>query len=252
MHRSYVDWIVVARITRRRLRYITKDSVWKAKWLGRFIELLGAFPVHRGSADREAFNRCVEVLEGGEPLVLFPEGTRRGGPVLLPILDGAAYLALKAGVPIVPVGVGGSERRMPKGSKFPTPGRISIVIGEPIDPSVWLKGGKERDKEAGTEAGKEAGHAGEAGAGGPRRISRSATRDLSAVVRYEVQRCFDKAQQRLGLAAASEAEVAAAGIGLPGTRLLQDPSTGAATFLSANPPEGDADAAAAPAADEGN
>ena len=70
----------------------------------------------RGSADREALRRCVAVLEAGEPLVLFPEGERKSGPTVQPLFDGAVYVALRAGVPIVPVGIGGSERVMPKGA----------------------------------------------------------------------------------------------------------------------------------------
>ena len=54
VHRSYVDWLIVARITRRRLRYIVKEEVWKSKLVGRLLEMLGAFPVNRSGADREA------------------------------------------------------------------------------------------------------------------------------------------------------------------------------------------------------
>lgn len=185
VHRSYVDWLIVARVTRRRLRFITKDEVFRWEWLSRFIQLLGAFPVHRGSADREAFNRSVGALEGGEPLVLFPEGTRRSGLVVQPLLDGAAYLALRAGVPIVPVGIGGTERRMPRGSAFPRPGRVKIVIGPPLA----------------------AGGGGSAG-----RVQRSATRELSAQLRGRIQECFDRAQLRLGYPVASPEQLAAAGI----------------------------------------
>ena len=194
VHRSYVDWLVVARVTRRRLRYITKDAVFRWAWLGRFIEILGAFPVHRGTADREAFKRSIGALEGGEPLVLFPEGTRRSGVTVEPVLDGAAYLALRAGVPIVPVGIGGTERRMPRGSVFPRPGRIRIVIGETLDPADYVS------------AGNEARH-------GMQRVPRSATRLLSAELRARIQECFDRAQQDLGLPVATADELAAAGIG---------------------------------------
>ena len=66
------------------------------------------------------------MLEAGEPLVLFPEGERKSGPIVQPLFDGATYVAVKAGVPIVPVGIGGSERAMPKGAKFIFPqGRTS-------------------------------------------------------------------------------------------------------------------------------
>lgn len=190
VHRSYVDWLVVARVTRRRLRYISKDAVFRWRWLSRFIELLGAFPVHRGTADREAFHRSVGALEGGEPLVLFPEGTRRTGLVVEPLLDGAAYLALRAGVPVVPVGIGGTERRMPRGSAFPRPGRVKIVIGPPLRPG-------------GSPGG---------------RVSRAATRQLSAELRGRIQECFDRAQMRLGFPVASADQLAEAGITTAGGR----------------------------------
>ncbi|MCU1489418.1 MAG: cmk, partial [Acidimicrobiaceae bacterium] len=54
-HRSYVDWLVAARVSKRRLRYLVKGEVWKSSFTGRLLELLGAFPVHRGTADRVAF-----------------------------------------------------------------------------------------------------------------------------------------------------------------------------------------------------
>jgi 1-acyl-sn-glycerol-3-phosphate acyltransferase len=213
VHRSYVDWLVVARVTRRRLRYIAKDSLWKSKQLGWFIELLGAFPVHRGTADREAFHKCLEVLEAGEPLVLFPEGTRRSGPVVEHVLDGAAYLALRAEAPIVPVGIGGSERRMPKGSALPRPGRIHIVVGEPIHPREWAsaKSAKSTSQPGG-------------------RVSRSATRALSGAVRWHMQACFDQAQSRLGIEVASTAQLTAAGV-LPPER----PARRADAYPNADP-----------------
>ena len=64
--------------------------------------------------------------------MLFPEGERKSGPLVQPLFDGAVYVALKAGVPIVPVGIGGSERVMPKGAKFIYPRKVHVVIGAPI------------------------------------------------------------------------------------------------------------------------
>ena len=98
----------------------------------RLLTALGGFPVTRGTADREALQRCIAVLEGGEPLVLFPEGERKSGPIVQPLFDGAAYIAMKTGVPIVPVGIGGSERVMPKGAKFIHPRKMYVVVGKPI------------------------------------------------------------------------------------------------------------------------
>lgn len=134
VHRSYLDWLLVARLTRRRLRYIVKAEVWKARALARLIEALGAFPVNRSGADREALERCRQVLAGGEPLVMFPEGTRRSGKEVEALREGVAYLALSARVPVYPVGIAGSEAAMPRGAVLPRPRRVDLVVGEPILP----------------------------------------------------------------------------------------------------------------------
>ncbi|MFM7390949.1 MAG: lysophospholipid acyltransferase family protein, partial [Actinomycetota bacterium] len=112
VHRSNIDTPLSSFVTRRRVRFMGKDSLWKQKYIGKFFSLLGGFPVTRGTADFEALKRCVAVLDGGEPLVMFPEGTRQSGALLHPLFEGPAYVALKRGVPIVPVGIGGSERVM--------------------------------------------------------------------------------------------------------------------------------------------
>jgi 1-acyl-sn-glycerol-3-phosphate acyltransferase len=109
-----------------------KDSLWKLRPFGWLLSALGGFPVTRGSADREALRRCLDVLQTGEPLVLFPEGERKSGPLVQPLFDGAAYLASRANVPIVPVGIGGSERAMPKGARWIKPVKVHVVVGAPM------------------------------------------------------------------------------------------------------------------------
>lgn len=139
LHRSDIDFLIVARITHRRLRFLAKAGIFVNRPFSWLIETLGAFPVHRETTDRRAFERSLEVLRAGEPLVLFPEGTRNSGPLIGPIREGAAYLALRAGVPIVPVGLAGTERALPKGSRLVRPGRIAIVVGEPILTGVEMR-----------------------------------------------------------------------------------------------------------------
>jgi len=91
VHRSFADFGFAAFCTKRKLFFMTKDELWKNKWLGRLLLSVGAFPVHRESADREAFQRAEEVLKKGSVLVLFPEGTRREGPVIADLMEGAAF-----------------------------------------------------------------------------------------------------------------------------------------------------------------
>jgi 1-acyl-sn-glycerol-3-phosphate acyltransferase len=169
VHRSNVDTLLVAGLTRRRLRYMGKDTLWKIGWIGRIFSALGAFPVRRGTIDREALRRCSEVLAGGEPLVVFPEGTRQSGHQVADLFEGAAYLSLRAGVPIVPVGIGGSEAAMPRGSRLMRPVKVHLVVGAPI-------------------------------AAGPGGIpSRHRVHELTLRLHDELQRLFDEASSRVGV-----------------------------------------------------
>jgi len=188
VHRSYVDWLIVARVTRRRrLRYIAKAEIWQSKFVGRLLEACGAFPVNRSGADREALERCRAVLAGGEPLVMFPEGTRRSGPIVTDLREGVAYLALRAGVPVVPVGIGGSEQAMPRGSTIPRPRRVEVVVGEPVWPPT-------------ADSLRPPGDAhevvGDIGAlKKPARVSRRATKEFSDQLAAAIQTVFDEAQR---------------------------------------------------------
>jgi 1-acyl-sn-glycerol-3-phosphate acyltransferase len=135
-HRSTIDIPVASAATRRRMRFMGKDSIWKYKPIGKIMTGLGAFPVTRGSADLEALKRCIAIVQIGEPLVMFPEGTRHYGPEVQPLFDGAAYIALKTGVPIVPAAIAGTEDVMRSGSKAIRFKKCRMVIGKPIAADV--------------------------------------------------------------------------------------------------------------------
>ncbi len=140
VHRSYIDTPISSWVQVRRMRYLGKDSMWKIEWLGKLFTAMGAIPVARGSIDREALKRCIDVLESGQPLVLFPEGERKDGPVVQPLMDGAAFLAAKAGVPLVPVGIAGSDAAMPRKAKFVYPRKVWVIIGTPFMVETNAKG----------------------------------------------------------------------------------------------------------------
>jgi 1-acyl-sn-glycerol-3-phosphate acyltransferase len=142
VHRSFADFGFTAFCTKRKLFFMTKDSMWKNKWLGRLLLYVGAFPVHRESADREALQRAEEVLKRGQALVLFPEGTRREGPAIEDLMEGATFLSARTGAPIVPIGIGASDLAMPKGKAIPKPYTIQIVVGPAIPPPARTGGGR--------------------------------------------------------------------------------------------------------------
>ena len=170
VHRSNVDSPIVAACSPRHMRFLGKQEMWKYKLPGKFFDGMGGIPVNRGTPDRNSLRRCVEALEAGEPLVIFPEGSRRSGPIVDELFEGVAYVATKTGAPIIPVGIGGSEPAMPKGAKMIRPVKIHLVIGPPIHPEV-------------TE-----------GRNAPRRL----VRELNQKLYDELQRLFDDAQRKVG------------------------------------------------------
>jgi len=134
IHRSNVDFALTLFISKRKVFFMAKDSLFRVPLLGPLITHLGAFPIRRGSADRESMALSEAVLKQGHALVLFPEGTRKEGRHVAPLHDGAMFVAARTGATIVPVGIGGSDRAMPKGAKLPRPSKIRIVVGAPLDP----------------------------------------------------------------------------------------------------------------------
>ena len=104
--------------------------------LGTALIALGAFPVKRGTADREAMRSAEEVLRAGHALILFPEGTRKYGPTVEPLHDGAMFIAARTGATVVPVGISGTDRALPDGAKFPRPLKVRVVVGEAIAPAT--------------------------------------------------------------------------------------------------------------------
>jgi 1-acyl-sn-glycerol-3-phosphate acyltransferase len=142
VHRSFADFGFSAFVTRRKLFFMAKDSLWKNRLIGRVLLTLGAFPVHRESADREALQHAEEVLKRGQVLVLFPEGMRQEGPMVGELLEGATFLAARTGAQIVPIGIGNSDVAMPKGQRIPKPLRIRLVVGEPLPPPARTESGR--------------------------------------------------------------------------------------------------------------
>lgn len=143
-HRSYLDTPFLACVTKRRIRFMGKAELWKYGWSARFLSALGGFPVDRAGADRAALRAAQTALEGGEPLGMFPEGTRRSGPVIEDLHNGVAFLAARLGVPIVPIGIGGSETILARDRKMPRFNRVVLIVGEPIHPPAREPGASVR------------------------------------------------------------------------------------------------------------
>lgn len=111
-----------------------------------------AFPVDRQGADRSAIQAASDFLAAGESVGIFPEGTRAHGNQPGEAHGGVAFIAMRAGVPVVPVGIAGTENVWPRGQKLPRFKPVTVKFGEPVYPSEFEQlGGRKERVEAMTE-----------------------------------------------------------------------------------------------------
>ncbi len=171
-HRSNLDTPLIGASAGRPLRYFAKSGLFRGPITTWILVTMGAFPVRRDTIDRSALKAALTVLEGGQPLVVFPEGERKSGTRIYPLLDGVAWLAAKSQVPVVPVAIGGTERAMGIGVRMPRPRIVRLVWGEPLAPPAVDERG---------------------------RVSREALSQYSDELREILQNMFDGVQQELGI-----------------------------------------------------
>jgi len=129
-HRSLLDPFVVGTLVRRPVYYIAKREHFHHRFRGWLLNSLGAFPIDRGAGDQQAMDTARRILERGDCLVLFPEGTRtRPGPLGSPH-RGVGRLALQTGAPVVPFAVYGTEAV--RSGWLVRPHRVRIRCGRPL------------------------------------------------------------------------------------------------------------------------
>jgi len=130
-HISNLDPVVLGICSVRRLNFMAKKELFKGV-LGFFLTNLGAYPVKRGESDFGAMKESLKRLKKGWPVLIFVEGSRRIGNEPSKAQPGAGFLAMKSGVPIVPVYVQGTDKVMAPGTKFFKRGRVYATFGEPF------------------------------------------------------------------------------------------------------------------------
>ena len=140
-HLSFVDSVVIPSVAPRKVvflaksEYFTTPGLWGAVQRTWF-EALGMLPVDRDDTKSalESLDVALDVLRRGDAFGIYPEGTRSRDGRLYRGRTGAAHLALTAGVPIVPVGLRGTDRIQPIGSNLPRVVKVHVSFGTPIDP----------------------------------------------------------------------------------------------------------------------
>jgi 1-acyl-sn-glycerol-3-phosphate acyltransferase len=133
-HRSYFDVPMILSSIPVQLRFFAKKSLFYIPFIGFHMKRAGYLSVNRGNA-RDSLRSMSEgakaIQEKGISVLLFPEGTRTQGE-MGSFKDGAAYIAIKAGVPIVPIGVMGTRHILPSGSWKLRSGKVRLKIGDPV------------------------------------------------------------------------------------------------------------------------
>lgn len=139
-HQSIIDVCALFRALPVSIRFVIKQELAKVPFIGWYARAMGMVFIERGQA-REAASRLhsvVALVQGGDSLCAFPEGTRSRDGSVRPFKGGAFQVALQAGVPIVPIAIEGSGAVLPAAGFKVRPGMIRVRIGDPI-PTAGLK-----------------------------------------------------------------------------------------------------------------
>ena len=131
-HVSYFDPLAVGASLPRRTYYFAKKELFAIPVFGWIIRKCYAFPVDREASDHTAFRHAIRLLHGGELLVVFPEGRRSENGTLEVGGTGAALIASRAGVPIIPCSLWGTDDVLPRGARFLHTGLVQVRFGAPI------------------------------------------------------------------------------------------------------------------------
>lgn len=133
-HLSYYDTPVLFARLPFQFRILAKQSLWKIPFIGWYLNRSGQVPVDQTSARNAvaSLNRGVQTLKHGLPLVIFPEGGRTPTGQPQSFVSGAAYMAIKAQVPLVPITLVGTYELLPMHTYHLHPRPLSIIIGDPI------------------------------------------------------------------------------------------------------------------------
>jgi 1-acyl-sn-glycerol-3-phosphate acyltransferase len=124
--------VIGAQVRRLDLHYMAKAEAFRRPIARFFLRGWNSFPVVRHSADRKALDRGLRALREGHILVLFPEGSRSPDATLTRGFPGAGFIALRSGVPVIPVAIFGSENVLPKGKFVPHSADVHIRFGPPV------------------------------------------------------------------------------------------------------------------------
>ncbi|MDJ0898614.1 MAG: lysophospholipid acyltransferase family protein [Xenococcus sp. MO_188.B8] len=137
-HASYFDPPIISNCIGRPVAFMAKQELFKIPVFKNAIALYGAYPVNRSTGDRSAIRSALQALESGWIVGIFLQGTRTQDGKITNPKSGAALIAAKAQVPLIPVSLWGTEKIL-SDSAFPKPVPLTIRIGDLIEPPKSTK-----------------------------------------------------------------------------------------------------------------
>ena len=134
-HTSYMDTPVIFATLPFQFRILAKKELWPIAFIGWYLDRSGQIPIDTANphATLSSLGVGVKALRSGMPLFVFPEGGRTSTGALKPFLSGAAYLAIRAQVPLVPIALTGVYDLLPIHTRHLYPGELTVSVGEPIE-----------------------------------------------------------------------------------------------------------------------
>jgi 1-acyl-sn-glycerol-3-phosphate acyltransferase len=134
-HTSYMDTPVIFSALPFQFRILAKKELWPILFIGWYLDRSGQIPIDTRNphASLTSLGKGVKALREGMPLFVFPEGGRTANGELKPFLSGAAFLAIRAQVPLVPIALSGVYDLLPIHTHHFYPGPLTLSVGEPIE-----------------------------------------------------------------------------------------------------------------------
>ena len=138
-HSSLLDGFILVSFVRPKITFMSAAYLFKMPFVGNVLRGVGAIPVQGKGSDIKLIKKAIKVLQSGGVLGIFPEGRITKEEDDFSAKAGAAYLAIKADVPIIPMAIKGANKVLPLGAKFPKLKKIEVKIGKPISCSKKIK-----------------------------------------------------------------------------------------------------------------
>jgi 1-acyl-sn-glycerol-3-phosphate acyltransferase len=147
-HQSFLDPMLVGLPLKRPVSYLARDNLFRVPLVGWVLRNTYVMPIRREAATTHSLRESLRRLEHGFFVGMFPEGTRSCDGAVARLKPGFVALVRRSDVPVIPIGIAGAHRALPRGSLVLRPRRVHVVFGEPItreELAPYLERGREAD-----------------------------------------------------------------------------------------------------------